>query len=146
MKRVLKPDGVLVVTVWKEMPYMDLMTDIMTEVLADSPPLVWEAINPLSLSEPTNLNVPLAEAGLTLVEDTHGSYSFTTSTDPQMAWKMGVIPVWSVLQELQASGEYGDVMRKAKAAFERLTANARGADGVVTFPPGTYRLVVAKPC
>jgi hypothetical protein len=144
MRRVLKPEGVLVVTVWKDMPYIDFVKHIMTEVFDGSPPP--PPIDPLSLSKPAALNKPLAKAGLRIVEDTHGSYTFTTSTDPQVAWKMGVIPVWSVLQELQAAGEHGDVMGKAKAAFELVTAQFRGADGAVSYPPGTYRLVVAKPC
>ena len=128
-------------------------------------------------------------SGFAQVEAAFGRYAFTTPTDPEVAWKMGVIPVWSALEEMQASkrivsalferhtcamiffsniadttctgkltrfslsleemqasGAHGDAMRKARESFQRLTADARAADGSVTFAPGTYRLVVAKPC
>jgi hypothetical protein len=50
-----------VVTVWSELPYIDKVKQIMTEVTGGPPPP--PPINPLSLSEPTALDVPLAAAG-----------------------------------------------------------------------------------
>ena len=73
-------------------------------------------------------------------------YSFRVPADPEVAWKMGLIPVMAQLEELNAAGENGDVMAKARAAFEKETAPLVISTGEKEIPPGTFRLVVAKPC
>mmetsp|Transcript_1265 Transcript_1265/g.2617 ORF Transcript_1265/g.2617 Transcript_1265/m.2617 type:complete len:229 (+) Transcript_1265:2739-3425(+) len=144
MKRVLKPDsGILVATVWAEMPMIKIVGQTMTEVLGSAPPP--PPINPLSLSDPALLDAALGDAGFSLIESAHGSYSFALPKDPDLAWKAGLLPVLNQIEELHASGKHGDVKAKAKMNFQNITATMHDDSGVIVYPPGTYRLVIAKP-
>lgn len=142
--RVLRPGGYLVTTVWRTMPMMSLVGEVMAAVLGHAPPP--PPINPMSLSEDIALDGPLAAAGLQLVAEESGSISFDLGTDPDRQWRLGTITVLPKLQELAEAGTHGDnVMEKARDAFIAATAGWKDpATGSVILPPATYRLVVCR--
>lgn len=140
--RVLKPGGLLAASVWTTNPMMHHVRAIMTIVLGREPPP--PPINPMSLADPEILDDALGRAGLSLAGDETGCIRFNLGRDPDKQWRLGTIPVLPALLELQASGEHGDVMAKAREAFFQVCGEFVQPDGSVAFAPADYRLVVAE--
>lgn len=141
--RVLRPGGIMTASVWLEFPVVPLAGRIMTDVLGHRPPP--PPINPMSLSEREAFDVPLATAGLRIIGDEEGQIRFNFGSDPKVAWKLGCMPVLPKLLELRDAGTHGDVLAKARSAFERETAGwTDPSTKEVVTPEAKYRLVVTR--
>jgi len=143
--RVTKPGGTLVTTVWREVPMMELVADVMEELLNKKLPP--PAINPLSLKENSALDGPLQDAGFEIKSSEELPITFNLGTREE-AWQVGTLFDRAMLNELQESGEEGDVFGKFRTIFEEKAEGMWIQDGdseVLCMPdPGIYRLVVAK--
>lgn len=108
--RVLKPGGTLVATYWTTLEMITVCHEVMTAVLGTEPPVA--PINPLSLSQHGLFDSIAFEAGFQgPVDSTTSKYPFDFGLDPEFQYKAGILPVSSVIDELNAH----DV---ARAAFK----------------------------
>lgn len=138
IKRVLAPGGVMTASVWVDMPMLPMLGKVMTKVLGHAPPP--PPINPMSLAEKAALDVPLAGEGLKIVADEQCEVTMVLGDEPEVTWKMGMIPILPKLRELEAEGR-SDVMTVAKKAFLEVVAPWTDSTGLVKMPTATYRLV-----
>merc|ERR1719483_1671087 len=106
---VLKPNGVLVGTVWEKFYIMPILKDTMTVVLGKAPHP--HSTNPLSLADSANFDAQLQNAGF-MLEGRHNEKGVIEidlgKIEDDDTWRSILIPVTPKLNELEASGK-GDV-------------------------------------
>jgi len=143
IKRVLRPKGIMVGAVWQEAALMPIAHHIMKTVLAGPPPT--KPNNPHTLAEPVDLDMHLFAADLTPIAPHNrvGLVTFDVGAGDD-AWKLGMLPLYPQLAEVQSAGTHGNVFDVAKAAFEDITEKHKTPAGNVVLPPSIYRLVAVR--
>jgi SAM-dependent methyltransferase len=127
-RRVLAPDGVAYVAVWRALALMPILRAVMAEVTGAAPPP--PAINPLRYAAEGAVEALCAEAGLQLQASQAVSYDFDLGADVEDAFRTGSVPIAATLAELEAAGQ-ADVRARARDAWVRRVeaAGMRTPDG-----------------
>ena len=143
---VLKPNGLLIGTVWEHFDVLTLLGEMMTELLGEKPPP--PPINPLSLKDATYVDRELGRAGLRFLprhnEATECEFnmgSVVNDDEPLMAL---LIPVTPTLMDFEKSGKIPDALNTAKGVLRGVAErNGKIADGNLVLN-GRYRYFVAQ--
>jgi SAM-dependent methyltransferase len=139
--RVLKPNGgVIITTVWNDLPTMRLIRGIMERVHGEGATPPPPPINPMSLSEPGLFEGMVEQAGFTDVRVSAHDYSFNFGSDPDLIFKQITMPVMTVLDEIDGAW---DTAREVFEA-EKLNYGEYDADDNYVIGNNVYKLLIAK--
>jgi len=127
-KRVLAPDGVAYVAVWRTLALMPILRDVVAEVTGAAPPP--PPVNPLRYAADGAVEALCTEAGLRISASQAVAYDFDLGADAEEAFTLGSVPIAATLAELEAAGQAG-VRAKARDAWVRRVTEAgmRRPDG-----------------
>lgn len=144
---VLRPNGLLVGTVWEEFFILPLLRETMTKVLGHAPPA--PPINPLSLSDSDIMDNALEKAGFTATtgHNTTGQVEIDLGhVDDADTFKCALIPVTPTLNDLQDGGKHGDDVFGTAVDAMRNAAINQGMirDDRFVIQASTYRYFVAR--
>ena len=124
--RVLEPGGVMLATVWEDMPHLPVLEDAMTELIGAPPPMPFD---PLGFNSAV-ANPILTAAGFDLGGAAAAHHDQVLNipmafgnVDDERTWKLGLIMYLPLLME--RAGSDPEIYDKAQAAFAR-AGRARG--------------------
>jgi SAM-dependent methyltransferase len=135
-RRVLKPGGMLVATIWTDLTMLKISRDVMAQVLGTEPPP--PPLNPMSLAEEGLFDTLLKDAGFTVRGSVASTYPFNFSSDPELQYKIGTILLREKLDELDAH----DVARRA--FFGCIPRHSRVVDGEILVEANTFVMTTAE--
>lgn len=143
---VLRPNGVMVGTVWEQFDVLTLLRATMTKLLGQAPPP--PPINPLSLKDPDFVDQELSSAGFSMLsrhnESKRCDFNIGDVTQDDEPYMACLIPVTPALQAMKDEGKHDDPIG---AALEILKAEAENGGHIRDnhfHVEGTYRYFAVR--
>mmetsp|Transcript_33687 Transcript_33687/g.52412 ORF Transcript_33687/g.52412 Transcript_33687/m.52412 type:complete len:219 (-) Transcript_33687:1526-2182(-) len=141
--RTLKPGGLLITTVWKEVTMMKMVREMMEAVLGEAPPA--PPINPMALSKEGLLEDYLKGAKLRIEHTENSTYPFNFGSELDIAFKMCTMVIKSFIDEQVEKGNVGaaDTVRQV---FDRWLKEEQviNLKGEFETQENTFMLAVAR--